>query len=67
LIKTLGIAGIPFTSVHTSGHASVADLGRLITALSPSQVVPIHTDAADSFVELFPNVQAHDDGTWWAA
>jgi ribonuclease J len=57
--------GIPLRHVHTSGHASVADLRRLVAALDPKRVVPIHSEAADRFSELFPRVDCHDDGTWW--
>jgi ribonuclease J len=53
------------TSVHTSGHASVADLRRLVGALGPTKVVPIHSEAGDRFAELFPGVERHTDGDWW--
>lgn len=58
---------IPFTEVHTSGHASVTDLRRLVAAMNPTRVVPIHSEAAERFSALFPRVEHHDDGEWWAA
>jgi ribonuclease J len=58
--------GIPFEIIHTSGHASVADLKRLAAAVGPSALVPIHTFGADSAPELFENVRLHQDGEWWA-
>jgi ribonuclease J len=35
--------GIPFESIHTSGHASPGDLKRLAAAISPKRLIPIHT------------------------
>jgi ribonuclease J len=67
LRSDLAAAQIVFESLHTSGHASVGDLRRLVTALSPTQVVPIHTEAPQRFAELFDRVTPHADGTWWAA
>jgi ribonuclease J len=57
--------GIPMPHIHTSGHASVADLGRLVAALSPDRLIPIHSEAGSRFGELFPNVELHSDGSWW--
>jgi len=33
---------------HTSGHADIADLKRLVKALSPKRLVPIHSFACAS-------------------
>ncbi|MFH1529509.1 MAG: MBL fold metallo-hydrolase [Pseudomonadota bacterium] len=57
--------GIPLIPIHTSGHASVEDLARLVEALSPKRVVPIHTEAPERFGDLFSNVELHSDGEWW--
>lgn len=57
--------GVTMVHVHTSGHASVADLRRLVDALAPARVVPIHSEAGERFTELFPRVEAHADGEWW--
>lgn len=56
---------VALTSVHTSGHASVADLRRLVTAIAPDKVIPIHSEAGDRFADLFPRVERHTDGEWW--
>jgi ribonuclease J len=58
---------ISLASVHASGHASVFDLRRLIEALGPKRVVPIHSDAGDRFCGLSPRVGRHADGDWWQA
>ncbi len=57
--------GIPFEVLHTSGHASVADLQRLAAAVAPKALVPIHTFGASRFPQLFGNVVTREDGEWW--
>ncbi len=57
--------GVTFEMHHTSGHAAVPDLKRLVAALQPERVVPIHTFAPERFSDLFPNVQQVNDGEWW--
>lgn len=56
--------GIPFETIHTSGHASVPDLKRLATAIAPGRLIPIHTFGRDAFPDLFDNVVLVDDGEW---
>ena len=56
---------VPMLLHHTSGHASVADLQRLVAAVEPTRVVPIHTFAPQRFGEFFPGAELHDDTTWW--
>jgi ribonuclease J len=56
---------IPFEIIHTSGHASVADLKRLAAAVRPKMLIPIHTFEAKRFPELFRNVMLRQDGEWW--
>lgn len=57
--------GIPLDVIHASGHASVGDLQRLVDALDPERVVPIHTAAPELFADRFPRVERHVDGEWW--
>jgi ribonuclease J len=61
----LAAAGIPLEHLHTSGHASVPDLQRLVSALAPGRVVPIHSEGGDRYTELFPRVDRQPDGAWW--
>ena len=56
---------IPFEILHTSGHASIADLKRLAAAVNPKALVPIHTFEAERFPELFESVILRQDGEWW--
>ena len=50
---------------HSSGHASVGDLSRLVDSISPQRVVPIHSFGGDQFSALFPRVDVQADGAWW--
>lgn len=63
--EALAAAGVRLQHQHTSGHASVSDLRRLVDAVAPSCVVPIHSEAGDRYPELFPNVMRQGDGVWW--
>ncbi|MGW9819319.1 ribonuclease J [Methylorubrum extorquens] len=57
--------GVPLEVIHTSGHASIADLRRLSEAIRPDALVPIHTFDGDRFTSLFSNVVRRNDGEWW--
>ena len=56
---------IPLVQHHSSGHASIPDLQRLVTAIDPKRLVPIHSFAGDRFVDFFPRVDRQHDGVWW--
>jgi ribonuclease J len=56
--------GIAFEIAHTSGHADLGTLRRLVAALHPQRVVPIHTSAPERYDGLFPNVARAPDGAW---
>ena len=45
--------GILFNYAHTSGHAPLDDLQRLVHAIKPAKLVPIHTEFPDRYEELF--------------
>ncbi|MDD5395568.1 MAG: MBL fold metallo-hydrolase [Thiothrix sp.] len=61
----LDALNIPMTKIHTSGHADIPTLKRLVAALQPKSVVPIHSEHPELFGALFPNVIARGDGEWW--
>ena len=61
----LDARGIPLEVIHTSGHASVADLRRFAAALAPRMLVPIHSFETARFGEFFDNVVRQEDGVWW--
>ncbi len=43
---------IPYEILHTSGHASTEDIARLIQAVDPNMIVPMHTERAEEFPSL---------------
>ena len=49
--------------LHTSGHAKVSDIRRLIDGLKPKKVIPIHTMQPDAFFKYSDQVELHEDGT----
>lgn len=57
--------GVPLEVHHVSGHAYVRDLRRLVTALRPDRVLPIHTAKPTRYSVLFPAVEIRSDGEWW--
>lgn len=73
LMKDSGLAlqdwananGIPLEVLHTSGHASPADLKCFVAAMNPDALVPVHTFQPERYAELFPRVEMHGDGEWW--
>ncbi len=53
---------------HSSGHAGIDDIKRLVEAIRPGRVVPMHTFGPERFDEVLDGVAAvelHDDGDWW--
>jgi len=45
--------GVPIKYVHTSGHASVAELEQFANAINPVKIIPIHTNYPEMFHKLF--------------
>ncbi|MDH5524852.1 MAG: MBL fold metallo-hydrolase [Desulfobulbaceae bacterium] len=48
--------GIKLNPIHTSGHAVVEDLKKMVEAIKPKQLIPIHTEHGAKYDEFFPNV-----------
>lgn len=48
--------------LHTSGHAKVADIRRLIDGLNPKKIIPIHTMLPDAFLAYSDKVELQKDG-----
>jgi ribonuclease J len=59
-------AGVELVEHHTSGHAPLSDLKRLVAAIRPDRIVPIHTEGAKAYSQYFPAVTPREDGAWWA-
>jgi ribonuclease J len=58
----LGKKGARYEYLHTSGHANLADQKRLVEAMAPDMVIPIHTFHSDQFKQHFPKVHIVKDG-----
>lgn len=54
--------GVNFELVHTSGHAKLEDLIRLLNSLKPEMLIPIHTFYPNQFLKYFENVRLAQDG-----
>jgi ribonuclease J len=53
---------IEIVCLHTSGHADVESLKRIVQACSPQKIIPVHTEYPERFMEIFGNVVIADDG-----
>jgi ribonuclease J len=56
LVQFLEANGIPLTEIHTSGHAYVSQLQRMVDALKPRHIIPIHTFYPEKYSDMFTNV-----------
>lgn len=63
--RVLAAHGVPLEVHHVSGHAYVPDLHRLVAAVSPERVIPIHTAQPAAYALLFPRTELRTDGEWW--
>ena len=54
--------GIRYEYLHTSGHATLEDLKKLVDAMTPEMLIPIHSSHPEKFKDYFPNVRLVDDG-----
>lgn len=60
--QSLKNAGFIAKALHTSGHASVSDIKRLITGLDPKKVIPIHTMIPNAFTDISDKTELKEDG-----
>lgn len=58
--------GVALHIAHASGHASPADLRRLVDAVGPQRVVPVHTERPDRMADVVGLAELRHDGEWWA-
>lgn len=66
-LRILRRNGVALHTAHASGHACPRDLRRLVAALSPGRVVPVHTEFPHAMAELVGHAEPHRDGEWWEA
>jgi len=54
--------GVRYEYLHTSGHAKLEDMKKLVDAMAPEMVIPIHSFHPDKYKDYFPNVKLVNDG-----
>jgi ribonuclease J len=55
-------AGAAIHYLHTGGHARLTDLKRLVEAIDPGCVIPIHTYHPELYQKHFKRVKLVGDG-----
>ena len=60
--KSLEDADFSLETLHTSGHAAVVDIKRVIEGLDPQKLIPIHTMHPDAFHDFSDKTDLKDDG-----
>jgi len=60
--KWLAERGFRSTFLHTSGHAKVSDIRKLIDGLNPRIIVPIHTMQPEAFYDYSDKIVLQTDG-----
>lgn len=56
--------GVSIEVHHVSGHAYVTDLRRLVDAVRPVRVIPIHTSNPQRYAATFSQTESWLDGAW---
>lgn len=54
LMEYLEAQAIPKVTIHTSGHADMPSLQRIVGHVQPGCLIPIHTETPKRFVDTFP-------------
>ena len=54
--------GVRYEYLHTSGHAKLNDMKKLVDAVAPDIVVPIHSFYPNKLKDNFKNVRVVNDG-----
>jgi len=54
--------GIEFHKAHCSGHASKADLERVVKEINPEILIPVHTSRPEEFRKFHSNVKLPEKG-----
>jgi len=60
--KSLADAGFSLETLHTSGHATIFDIKRVINGLHPQKLIPIHTMHPKAFLDYSDQTELKDDG-----
>jgi len=67
ILELKSSSGVNFEAIHTSGHATLSDIKKLLKAVNPRRIVPIHTEKPELLKSLFEkdgftNVELWEDG-----
>jgi ribonuclease J len=65
MAEVLARSGASLEVHHVSGHAYLSDLKRLVNAVRPGILVPIHTADPQRYASVFENVSIRADGASW--
>ena len=60
--KYLQSIGFKLIALHTSGHATVPDIKRLVKGLDPNKIIPIHTMTPNAFMDFSDKTELKEDG-----
>ena len=42
--------GLEIVTLHTSGHADYESIKKLVEAVNPSEIIPLHTEAPEKMI-----------------
>lgn len=62
LLNFFAQKGIKPVKLHTSGHAPVDTLNKVVKKVKPKRLIPIHTKSPERYKDIFPNVVELKDG-----
>jgi ribonuclease J len=54
--------GFKMRAIHTSGHASVDEIKRVVQGLKPKKIIPIHTMVPELFNSISDQIECKEDG-----
>jgi len=53
LVDFIESKGMPIKYIHTSGHADLDSLKKMVAVIKPKHIIPIHTFESNQYPELF--------------
>ena len=51
--KNVTLAHFEIYNIHTSGHADIVTLQKMVDAIKPKKIVPIHTFQGNKYSDIF--------------
>lgn len=62
MLDYISLMGMTMIDLHTSGHASMECIEKVIVGSQPDKIIPIHTENPKLFADKFKNVHIANDG-----